>query len=322
MEFHQVRYFVALSKSLNFTRAAEVCNVTQPALTKAIQKLEYELGGELVFRERLLTQLTDLGKLVLPMLEKTLAAADTVKSDARDFHQRGIAPIKIGLTPCISANLIVPILAALSTLVPGLQLELVEASEADMTHLLLEGSLGVAFAGGDQALPERIDHWRLFDEGFKVLTSTESPLASMNAIPPVILKDQVWLERPGCEVIKTLWKSCLPDAEPPRIMHRGRQEAYVHQMVAAGLGITLAADHVRGPPCTVGRPIKGNPLRHSVRLLAVAGRRYTPALNALIKTSRNYDWTSRGLETSLMASLPNSPRVFRAQAPAMLAEVD
>ena len=42
MELHQVRYFVALARSMNFTRAAEHCNVTQPALTKAIQKLEYE----------------------------------------------------------------------------------------------------------------------------------------------------------------------------------------------------------------------------------------------------------------------------------------
>ena len=40
MELHQVRYFVALARSMNFTRAAEHCNVTQPALTKAIQKLE------------------------------------------------------------------------------------------------------------------------------------------------------------------------------------------------------------------------------------------------------------------------------------------
>ena len=43
MELHQVRYYVALCKTLNFTRAAEACNVSQPALTRAIQKLEEEL---------------------------------------------------------------------------------------------------------------------------------------------------------------------------------------------------------------------------------------------------------------------------------------
>jgi DNA-binding transcriptional LysR family regulator len=40
MEMHQVRYFLAMARSLNFTRAAEECNVTQPSLTRAIQKLE------------------------------------------------------------------------------------------------------------------------------------------------------------------------------------------------------------------------------------------------------------------------------------------
>jgi len=47
MEMHQVRYFLALSETLNFTQAATRCNVTQPALTRAIRSLEIELGGEL-----------------------------------------------------------------------------------------------------------------------------------------------------------------------------------------------------------------------------------------------------------------------------------
>ena len=62
MELSQVRYFIALCRTLNFTRAAEQCNVTQPAFTRAIQRLEEELGGALLFRERNLTQLTELGR--------------------------------------------------------------------------------------------------------------------------------------------------------------------------------------------------------------------------------------------------------------------
>src|SRR3954471_17923279 len=111
MELHQIRYFLALAQSLNFTRAAEQCNVTQPALTKAIQKLEQELGGGLIYRERQLTQLTDLGKLVLPTLEATLAAADTVRLHAREFQDKSVAPLRVGLAPCISAALVAAPLA-------------------------------------------------------------------------------------------------------------------------------------------------------------------------------------------------------------------
>ncbi len=50
MEMHQVRYFLAVAEKLNFTRAAEQCGVTQPALTRAIKSLEEELGGLLFHR--------------------------------------------------------------------------------------------------------------------------------------------------------------------------------------------------------------------------------------------------------------------------------
>ena len=52
MEMHQIRYFLGVSRTLNFTRAAEECNVSQPSLTRAIKLLEEELGGELFRRER------------------------------------------------------------------------------------------------------------------------------------------------------------------------------------------------------------------------------------------------------------------------------
>ena len=87
MEIHQARYFLALARTLNFTRAAEASNVTQPALTKAIQKLEQELGGPLIYREFHHTHLTDLGNLVLPMLEQTVAAADKARLQALEYRQ-------------------------------------------------------------------------------------------------------------------------------------------------------------------------------------------------------------------------------------------
>lgn len=72
MEMQQVRYFVALAETLNFTRAAERCNVSQPALTRAIQQLEYELGGPLVRREGRNSHLTGLGERMLPLLRQCL----------------------------------------------------------------------------------------------------------------------------------------------------------------------------------------------------------------------------------------------------------
>ena len=69
MEMHQVRYFLAVAQHLNFSRAAEECNVTQPSLSRAIQQLEAEFGGPLFHREHKFTHLTDLGQMIRPHLD-------------------------------------------------------------------------------------------------------------------------------------------------------------------------------------------------------------------------------------------------------------
>jgi DNA-binding transcriptional LysR family regulator len=147
MELHQVRYFLAVANTLNFTRAAEICNVTQPALTKGVQKLEQALGGQLICRERQLTHLTDLGKAVLPMLERALASTEAVRRRAREFQQKEMAPLAIGLAPSISASLVLEPIAEISQYVPGLNVELREESPNRLVELLLEGDINVAFVG-------------------------------------------------------------------------------------------------------------------------------------------------------------------------------
>src|ERR1700753_1684652 len=168
MELHQVRYFVAVSRLLNFTRAAEHCTVTQPALTKAIQKLELELGGELIHRERQLTQLTDLGKLVLPMLERLVVAADSARSIAREYQRKENAPLNIGLAPCVSSNLLVAPLAEVARRVPGIQVEIIEEPFGKLLELLFDGDIRAAIAADATMLPERIDHWALFEDHYQV----------------------------------------------------------------------------------------------------------------------------------------------------------
>src|SRR6201991_4475724 len=139
LQFHQVRYFLALARTLNFTQAAKQCNVTQPALTKAVQKLEQELGGTLIHRERHLTQLTELGKMILPTLEKILAAAEAVRLQARGYQKKTIAPLKIGLVPSISAALIMELLMELARIIPDLRVDLHEADAKGLFSLLFEG---------------------------------------------------------------------------------------------------------------------------------------------------------------------------------------
>ena len=63
MEMHEIRYFLAACQTLNFHRASDLVHVGQPALTRAIQKLEAELGGPLFHRDKGHVQLTEFGSL-------------------------------------------------------------------------------------------------------------------------------------------------------------------------------------------------------------------------------------------------------------------
>ena len=273
MELHQVRYFVAVSRLLNFTRAAEQCNVTQPALTKAIQKLELELGGELIHRERQLTQLTDLGKLVLPTLERLVAAADSARSIAREYQRKDNAPLKIGLTPCVSSNLLVAPLAEVARHVPGIQVEIVEEPLHRLQELLFDGDISAALAADANGLPERIDHWDLFEDHFLVLAAKDNPLADMQSVPMSALAEVTWLERTGCDLTRKFWDLIFTEGRSPKISHRSKHESHLQNMVEAGLGIMVASAHTPRLPSLVAHPIDDDQMRWTVNPFSVASSR-------------------------------------------------
>jgi DNA-binding transcriptional LysR family regulator len=82
MEMHQIRYFLALSRELNFTRAAKHCGISQPSLTNAISALERHFGGAL-FRRKPQVALTALGRAIWPCLRQISQSADEAREAAR-----------------------------------------------------------------------------------------------------------------------------------------------------------------------------------------------------------------------------------------------
>src|SRR5262249_43373613 len=101
MEMHQIRYFLAVAEELNFTRASEKCNVSQPSLSRAIKLLEEELGGPLFHRERSRTHLTELGRMVRPHLATVYEQSHAVKRLSRDFADSKM-PLRLGIMSTIS----------------------------------------------------------------------------------------------------------------------------------------------------------------------------------------------------------------------------
>jgi DNA-binding transcriptional LysR family regulator len=290
MELHQVRYFLALASTLNFTRAAELCNITQPALTKGVQKLEQELGGQLIYRERQLTQLTDLGKEVLPMLEGTLASAEAVRRRAQEFRKKEVARLKIGLAPSVSVSLALEPIAEIAQLVPGLHVELREDIADKLVELLLEGEINVALVGDVEDMPPRIDDWPLFEERYVAVLAPDHELANLPTLGIEQLRGTTLLERAHCDVASKIKRLYFPE-EPPNLGHCSGHDLHLQYLAAAGFGVMLAPEHMPRLPTLKAIPLEGQCALREVRLLAVQGRRYSPALDAFVKAARSRDWS-------------------------------
>lgn len=290
MEMHQIRYFLALSRTLNFTRAAEECNVTQPTLTRAVQKLEDELGGPLFNRERNLTHLTELGRLMLPHLEQTYAAANAAKDLAKSFKRLDIAPLSLGVSSTLDGNIVMPLVAELNRKIAGFEFALTSAPAKDTVETIMQGALDVVLIRDAVELPDRMHRWRLYDEAYRVLMREDDALAVKDAVSVADFAEAVWIERTGDELGERIEAAMREREVQPRRRHRATQAGQIEDMVMAGLGIALVPERMRVCPGLVSRPLADVDLVSSVILSTVAGRRYAPALDAFIKLARARSW--------------------------------
>jgi DNA-binding transcriptional LysR family regulator len=251
----------------------------------------------------------------LPTLEKIFAAAEAVQLQARGYQKKTIAPLKIGLVPSVSAALITELLLELARIIPDLRVDLREADANGLVAMLLDGEINAALVGDAVELPERIDRWMLFEERYVLVLSRKHPMARQTVISLQDLHEAVFLERVGCDVAGRFKQACFADHPGPKVVHRSAQESHLQQMASAGFGAILAPEHAPRLPSLTAIPIEGDPVRREVQLLAVAGRQYSPALDAFIKVARVRDWTS-ALDKFRRTSAPasNKDNVRKADA--------
>jgi DNA-binding transcriptional LysR family regulator len=293
MELQQVRYFVALCGTLNFTRAAEQCQVSQPALTRAIQKLEEELGGPLFQRERNLTQLTELGRLMRPLLEQTLATADAAKASASRFQKNELASLRIALLASIPAADAVPAIAEVVRRIPTVQVGLsTSQGQAPIVDALLQGDADAAFLLDDGALPERLKTWRLYSESFVLALPPGHRLADMAAIPVAALARQPLVERRDCPAAAALAELCRQRGGELGTRHVADAEGHLLDLAAASLGPALLPERTAVPPPLVKRPLADAELSRTVALAVVSGRRFSAALDAFVRLIRARDFAA------------------------------
>ena len=291
MEMHQVRYFLAVAEELNFSRAAEKCNVSQPSLSRAIQLLEGEFGGQLFRREHSRTHLSDLGKMIRPHLETVYKAAKKAKELSRDVTKMQKTPFKLGIMSTISPNEIVDLIAALEARYEGLELRLCDASAADLRKRLLVGDLEVViYALPGEEADERTHVQPLFSEQMVIAVNRQHRLANEVGFPVKELNGEHYIHRMNCEfagyadhILQEKGVTCTPTFWSER-------DDWTLAMVAAGLGFAFMPANSVNHPDVVGIPVIEPEFWRQVNLVTVRGRPYSPGVGALVREAMRKKW--------------------------------
>lgn len=294
MEMHQIRYFLAVSRLLNFTRAAEECNVAQPSLTRAVKLLEDELGGELFRRERSLSHLTDLGTRMLPLLQQCYESALSAKTLAREMRAGRVAALSLALSRTVGMDLLAQHLGELVQAHPGLELRFVRGNAAEIGEALKKGDVELAIAGRLGAEWDRLDAWELFTESCGLIVPARHPLAGSNrAVRLAELAGERLLVRGYCEQAGELEGLLHVRGAAGAAHHRVANEADLAALIGAGIGVAIAPASTAIPDGARRLELEDLGMRRTVLVYAVAGRPRSPAGQALLKQLRAIDWSLR-----------------------------
>jgi DNA-binding transcriptional LysR family regulator len=292
MEMHQVRYFLAVARTLNFTRAAEECNVAQPSLTRAIRQLEEELGGDLFRRERPQAIVTELGERMLPLLRQCYDSAVGARTLASSIKSGEVGALRLALSRSIDLALFVPQLKELQKLFSRLELKFIRGTGSEVAETLKKGQAELGLAAAIGADWERLDHWPLFSETF-VLVSKD-PVGKGDEIAIEDLRAQRLLLRSYCEHsadIAAFLRASGIDAERA---HEVASERDLATLLEAGFGVAIVPQSAALPKLARA-PIAGFELRRTVHLYGVAGRHRSAVATALMKLLRGASWAKTGL---------------------------
>jgi DNA-binding transcriptional LysR family regulator len=290
MEMQQIRYFLALASSLNFTRAAEECNVSQPALTRAIQALEGELGGPLIRREGRLSHLTDLGQRMQPLMQRCYDSALTAKSIARAVTKNEVAPLTLGVSQSVNIEIFMAPIAELFRTFSGAQLKIAHGAGADMLKRLKEGGIELAIAGPLEEAWERLDRWALFTEGFELAMSMSHQLAKDNDIDHTKLESASLLAQSGCES-RPLIEAWFEERGAAFVAsHEVDSHHDTNAVLAASQSIAIMPMSAPHSPALRRARLSGLSVNRTVFVYAVSGRQRSPAASAFLNLIRSADY--------------------------------
>lgn len=246
MELHQLRYFVAVAETANFTRAALRVNVSQPSLSQQIMKLEGEVGHKLFHRLGRKAVLTEAGAAFLERARRILFEVENATKELGDQPALG-RRITVGAVQTVMPYLVTPFIARLRESHPNLLIDAQEDFRANLLRGVVEGDLDLAIV----PLPikdHRISIEPLLVEPLLLVVGKRHPIATRSEISISDLSGETFVSLGDSSALASQVRGFFGDQKfQPRIGFRCAQVATLKQFITSGLGISLLPQLARLP---------------------------------------------------------------------------
>lgn len=243
MEIDQLRYFLKVAQCANYTRAAEELAVTQPTLSRSIQKLEDELGQPVFERKSRSIELTDAGRLLQSRAIEALTLLDDTKAELTDDGQTG--RLRVGAIPTIAPYFLPKVLRRFAANFPKANVIIQENTTDNLLKSCRQGDVDLAVL----ALPfdtKHLDYEVLFEEELLLVLPQGHELLSRNKITASDIQPYsfVLLDEAHC-LSDNIVSFCKQRLFQPVSVESTSQLAMVLELVSLSHGISLIPEMTR-----------------------------------------------------------------------------
>lgn len=284
MEVHQLRYLVALAAEQNFTRAAARAHVTQPALSRQIQRLEDELGVALVDRTNRAVRLTPTGTKLARRAQAILADLDDAAAAARGTRAELSGRVAVGVAQTLGPIDVSALLSDFHARHPGVELSVRQEISVDLADLLRSDDLDLAIiADIDESALRGLKVDVLAVEQLVTVVGHDDRLAAQATVRLDDLADRALVVGPpGASVRRIIGDAANAANLTLHFAFESNANDRILEMVARGLAVTVlpAADAPAAGDGLRTLPIEPT-LSHRILLARRARRRLSPPAAAL-----------------------------------------
>ena len=290
MELRQIRYFLTLAETLNFTEASELIGITQPALSKAVQRMEEEFGGPLIYRDGKNTRLTDLGKSIRKEMQRISESEERAKIVAYRHLNEGYAEIKVGIANSLGPEKFTNFLMEFKKKNPNVKMTLHPVSQENAYDLILSGALDCCFCASMGRENHKIKATSLFTERLMIAVSSEHSLARQELITWDDLTEEPYFDRVNCEFRVSFCELLEARGLDLNIAMQSDREDWIQHFVAGGHGICSLPEHSIVAPNIVLKPVNDIDLSREIYFVSVFGSANSNAFRKLDKFSETHSW--------------------------------